>query len=128
MNRRLVFFAGLALLCFITDANVWAGDSQSRPQENIQERTFKVSTELVEVRVVVMDRDGQPIEDLTKEDFELLENGQPQEISFFSISQVEERQDQPAVSNVPSQSGSLREQLSAPPARSTRRCCSIPSG
>jgi len=119
MNRRLVCFASLALLCFITHANVRAGDSQSRPQESVQESTFKVSTELVEVRVVVTDRDGRPIEDLTKEDFELLESGQRQEISFFSVSQVEERQDRPAVSNMPSQSRSLRERLSAPPARST---------
>jgi len=119
MNRRPVSFASLALLCFITGANVRAGDSQSQPQENIEERTFKVSTELVEVRVVVTDRDGRPIEDLAKEDFELLESGQPQEISFFSVSQIEEEQDWPVVSKVPSQSRSLRERLSAPPARST---------
>jgi len=111
MNYRLACFASIALLCCITDMTAWGEDRQVQPQEDIEEQTFKVSTELVEVRAVVTDRDDRIIEDLKKEDFELLENDQPQEINLFSISQVEERQDKPA--------GSIRERLSAPPARST---------
>ena len=45
-----------------------------------------VKTELIEMRTVVKDKKGRIIEDLKKEDFELLENDQPQGISFFSIS------------------------------------------
>ena len=47
---------------------------------------FKVSTELAEIRAVVTDQHGHIVEDLKKEDFELLEDGQPQEISFFTVS------------------------------------------
>ena len=124
MNYRFAALAGIALLCCIT--NVTARD-EARPaaaQEDAREDTFKVSTELVEIRAVVTDRDGRIIEDLEKEDFELLENGRPQEISFFSVSQVGERRDKPVASKIPSQhkefrSGGIRERLSAPPARST---------
>ena len=47
--------------------------------------TFRASTRLVEVSVVVHDRDGRPVTDLTKADFELLEDGQPQSIDIFSM-------------------------------------------
>ena len=46
---------------------------------------FRASTRLVEVSVVVHDRDGQPVADLTRADFELLEDGQPQSIEIFSV-------------------------------------------
>ena len=47
--------------------------------------TFRASTRLVEVSVVVHDRDGRPVADLTSADFELLEDGQPQSIEIFSV-------------------------------------------
>lgn len=46
---------------------------------------FRASTRLVEVSVVVHDRDGRPVADLTRADFELLEDGQPQSIEIFSV-------------------------------------------
>jgi VWFA-related protein len=67
--------------------------------------TFRASTRLVEVSVVVHDRNGRPVADLTKADFELLEDGQPQSIEIFSMQ--DERSAEPA-------RGSLR-----PPARET---------
>jgi VWFA-related protein len=87
-----------------------------------QDRIIKVKTELVEVRAVVRDQKGRIVENLRKEDFELLENNRPQEISHFSVLQVEGKQEKPAAADTsPKQmprSGSLRERLSAPPARS----------
>src|SRR5438093_1448589 len=43
--------------------------------------TFKSSSTLVIVTVFVRDRDGKPVEGLTKGDFKLLEDGKPQNIT-----------------------------------------------
>ena len=53
-----------------------------------QDPVIRVVTELVELRVVVTDKKGHPITDLTREDFVLLEDGKPQEISFFSAVEI----------------------------------------
>ena len=81
------------------------------------DQTFKFKTEPVEVRAVVTDRNGRLVEDLNKEDFELLEDGRPQEISFFAVSNLE--QPNKADQHKTIQSGNVRERLSGPPARCT---------
>jgi VWFA-related protein len=68
--------------------------SQGEKTETGSEETtgifnLKVKTGLMQVRAVVTDREGRIVENLKKEDFELLENGNPQEIGFFSISKIE---------------------------------------
>lgn len=45
---------------------------------------FKATTRLVEVDVVVRDKNG-PVAGLTKADFTLLDNGKPQEVAVFSV-------------------------------------------
>lgn len=45
---------------------------------------IRVTTRLVEVHVVVKDRQGRPVQGLTREDFTLLELGKPQPITNFS--------------------------------------------
>lgn len=54
----------------------WAAQQPSQP-------TFSVTSELVVVNVEVRDRSGRPVEGLRKEDFEVRENGQLQNISVF---------------------------------------------
>jgi VWFA-related protein len=54
-----------------------------------QERpTFRVETRAIEVDAFVTDRDGAFVRGLTKDDFELFEDGQPQEISAFTLVDV----------------------------------------
>ena len=43
------------------------------------------ATRLIQINVVVHDRQGQPIVGLHKEDFTLVEHGKPQQIAFFSM-------------------------------------------
>ena len=43
-----------------------------------QQATFRAGTELVSVTATVTDRRGQHLTDLTREDFEVLEDGKPQ--------------------------------------------------
>src|SRR5712691_7203628 len=59
--------------------------SQSATPTGSQTPTFRVNVEFVEVDAVVTDRDGQFVRGLTKDDFQIFEDGKPQSISTFSI-------------------------------------------
>ncbi|MEP6716910.1 MAG: VWA domain-containing protein [Terriglobia bacterium] len=48
------------------------------------EPTFRTGTKVVNVLATVLNKDGQITRDLTKEDFQILENGRPQTIRYFS--------------------------------------------
>ena len=48
------------------------------------QKTYRVGVDLVHFSVAVTDRQGQPIPGLTAEDFEIIEEGKPQSIKFFS--------------------------------------------
>src|SRR5260370_3517227 len=53
--------------------------------QDAQSPTIKVTTRLVQVSVVVHDKKGQPVPDLTKGDFALLDRGKEQTISVFKV-------------------------------------------
>ena len=58
------------------------------PEVSSQEEpatTFKVKVNLVDVRVVVRDAQGNAVGNLKQEDFQLTDNGKPQVISKFSV-------------------------------------------
>ena len=44
---------------------------------------FRTGVNLVRVDVIVADNDGKPVTDLTKEEFEIIEDGRPQTIDLF---------------------------------------------
>ena len=48
-----------------------------------QQPTFPSGVELVTVDVVVFDRQGKPVEGLTRDDFVIREDGQPQKVAAF---------------------------------------------
>ena len=50
-----------------------------------QQAVFTSRIDLVHVGVTVLDRDGNLVTDLTRDDFEVLEDGRPQEVSYFSV-------------------------------------------
>ncbi|MEW6732304.1 MAG: VWA domain-containing protein [Acidobacteriota bacterium] len=58
--------------------------AQAQTSQDSQEPILKVSTELVQIDVVVTDKDGRLISDLKAEDFELFESGKKQPITNFS--------------------------------------------
>src|SRR5271169_506822 len=64
-------------------ALAWAATAVSAQHEP-QPPTISVSTRLVEVGVIVRDKNG-PVADLTKDDFVLLDRGKPQTVSLFSV-------------------------------------------
>src|SRR5688572_27433890 len=49
-----------------------------------QQATFRAGTELVSLTATVTDRRGQFMTDLTREDFEVLEDGKPQTLQHFA--------------------------------------------
>lgn len=50
---------------------------------------FKATSELVLVNVVVRDKDGNPVRNLTKDDFTVLEDGKPQKVQSFDLEQTD---------------------------------------
>lgn len=55
--------------------------AQTSPPQ--QRPTFRTTTDLVEVDVVAVDRDGQPVYGLKQEDFTLFDRGKPQTVATF---------------------------------------------
>ena len=66
MHRRY-FLGSLAVSCFAQD-----------------EATFRSDVKVVSILANVLDKQGRLIHDLAKEDFQVLENGRPQVIKYFS--------------------------------------------
>src|SRR5215510_3179528 len=58
--------------------------SQNRPKQS-EEQTIRISTQLVQLDVVVTDKSGKVVRGLAKEDFELFENGKKQDIKFLEF-------------------------------------------
>lgn len=87
---RHALAALLALLAVIDISVAQNPPAQSgqSSRNNEQDQAIRVTTNLVEVRAVVTDRDGRVVTDLKREDFELIEDKEPQEIEFFSVVRV----------------------------------------
>ena len=72
--------------------------SQRRPAagRRPQTPTFKAQVDYVEVDALVTDQQGRFVRDLTKDDFQVFEDGKPQTISTFSLVDIPvERADRP---------------------------------
>jgi VWFA-related protein len=54
------------------------------PAEESGEEVVRITSKLVQLDVVVTDREGRQVTDLRAEDFEILEDGRPQQITNFS--------------------------------------------
>ena len=55
-----------------------------------QQPTFRAAVDLVHFGVAVVDKQGKPVTGLTAEDFQVLENGKPQTLKYFSAGAPEE--------------------------------------
>src|SRR5580704_1372695 len=53
-------------------------------QGNSSTSPLRVASRLVQVTVTVQDKDGHPVTGLSKEDFKIFDQGQPQQIAAFS--------------------------------------------
>lgn len=58
---------------------------QDKPQKNDPDHTIRISTELVQMDVVVTDKNGRIVRGLSRDDFEIYEKGKRQPISFLEF-------------------------------------------
>jgi len=79
MRRRAVIL-GTVLLCAVHPA-LGAHDGVPSPQER---PVFRISTRLVQISVIVTDKNRQSVPGLTAADFRVFDNGQEQRLDLFS--------------------------------------------
>ena len=79
-SHKRLFLSLLASLCLFPHAR--AQGQQPAPKQD-EEDVVRVNTELVQTDVMVFDRSGKFVDGLKPEQFELLVDGKPQQISFF---------------------------------------------
>jgi VWFA-related protein len=83
---------------------------QSEKQKPAEEQPIRISTELVQLDVVVTDKNGRVVRGLTKDDFELYEDRKKQLISFFElVDAVKQRGSQPGQPSVQPSAQGLSE-------------------
>ncbi len=58
---------------------------QAPPQQKGQAQVFRAGVNVVRVDIIVTDRQGNAVTDLTQADFEVLEDGKPQSIDLFRL-------------------------------------------
>src|SRR5690349_13510635 len=84
-----------------------------------QDQPIRLQTDLIELRAVVTDKQGKPVTDLNKDDFEIIEDGRKQVISFFTAEQISSA---PTISP-PGASPATRRQV--PPAAKPKRTVAL---
>lgn len=122
MNKFKLFSTLLAAACFVS-AGIYFSD-RAAAQDTSRERSvstsptptptptidddepIKIETELVNLNVRVVDRNNRPISNLSQSDFTVFEDNSPQQIEFFSRSEVPTN-----YSLVIDNSNSLRQQI-----------------
>jgi VWFA-related protein len=92
--------ASLISLMLIAQTGPALGQQKPADQRN-QDDVIRINTTLVQLHALVTDRKGQVINDLKQEDFEVFENGIPQEINSFSLEEIQSRQATSTISSTP---------------------------
>ncbi|MGB7621047.1 MAG: VWA domain-containing protein, partial [Terriglobia bacterium] len=81
------FIRALACGLILLLTSSFAASKKAKPATDTQEATgkFKVAVDLVSVNATVTDKKGNPITQLTQNDFQILEEGVPQTITVFRV-------------------------------------------
>jgi VWFA-related protein len=117
MAGKSAYWGIVILICAAQAGIALNTASQAKNAVQVPNQSIKVKTELVEVRAVVTDRQGRPIENLHKEDFALLVNNQPRTIDVFSVVSTEDK-GSPTVEKSPAMvAKNLGSRLTETPAR-----------
>src|SRR5687767_1810456 len=100
MHPKFRFAIALGLIACAAGLSV--ARAQNAGSQGSPAVTFQTEVDYVDVDVVVTDEQGNFVRDLTRDDFELLEDGKPVKVDTFSIVEIPvERQDHPAFGGRP---------------------------
>ncbi len=72
-------------LLWLPSAQSQDKQDKAKTQKPQDSDTLRIDTELVQIDVVVTDKQGKLVNDLKREDFQLNEDGKPQQLSHFSV-------------------------------------------
>src|SRR5262245_55442487 len=86
LTRRLLVVTVCSLLA--PAAPYGQSSAGQSPTASPQLPTFRAEGRAIEVDVYVTDTQGRFVRGLTRDDFELLEDGEPQEVSAFTMVDV----------------------------------------
>jgi len=113
MNPASIVFRLLAALLVFSPAGFsQTNATQSKPGE--QEQTIRISTDLIQVRAVVTDKQGRVIENLSKDDFIVLENTRPQAVAFFAADKIGDEMPRPSNGAAPADKSAPASSSAAP--------------
>jgi VWFA-related protein len=103
MNRAIVpRVGGLVLLAFSICFGVHVVAQAPQSPQSPPSVTFQTEVNYVDVDTIVTDQQGNFVSNLSKDDFEVLEDGKPQKIDNFSLVDIPvERQDRFLISGTP---------------------------
>ena len=82
MHRSLALSCFVLLMCMFAEAQQ---TNEKYPAVDQSPSPLKVASNLVLVRVVVRDAQGNPVEGLQKEDFRIFDRGKEQTITQFEV-------------------------------------------
>jgi VWFA-related protein len=77
-----------ALLVLLTLSVLSAGAQQPSPQPSIDTPIFRATVDAIELDAFVVDGDGNPVTDLTADDFEIIADGRRQDLTAFGVVNV----------------------------------------
>jgi VWFA-related protein len=90
MKKRAPFISVL-ILCLLTGGIAQTPSPPTGQERPGEDEVVRISTNLVQLDAVVMDKSGKQVTDLRPADFEILEDGQPQAITNFSYISIKPR-------------------------------------
>ncbi len=84
LSASLAFSACALIVISAGSLGFSQSPTQTPKQNEPQSNTLRISSRLVQVSVIVHDKDGHPVTGLTKDDFTVFDQGQRQQIATFS--------------------------------------------
>lgn len=97
----------IVLLTLMLSVTVLA--QERPPQDPAQQPTFRARVDSVSVDVIVLDRAGKPVTDLTAADFEVREGNKVQKIETFKLVETDDGRDGPPLRQILSVQDQQRE-------------------
>jgi VWFA-related protein len=82
-------FTRIAVFVTLVGSFLAVPSAQQQPQQPAP--VFRANLSLVSVDVIVRDRTGQIVKGLTEKDFEVLEDGRPQDVRTFTFAEIKDR-------------------------------------